>query len=172
MKKEVLQPLPTTEVFAYSPQRWATIANDIAHIDLHAFADYEEDEPNLLARIRERFSQPNFAEAKIITVLLYGTNRQVIGYSQAQPSWLKISARIIRTALAPEYQGQKLVGTLMNAMENELRRRGVRTFTQKVRILNGYADAVRRYYGRQGRILQDFSDGIHEKTERCFTIQL
>jgi ribosomal protein S18 acetylase RimI-like enzyme len=172
MKKEVLLPLPTTEVFTYSPQSWITIADDIAHIDLYAFADSDLDEPNLLAKIRERFSQPNFAEAEIITVLLYDTHHHVIGYSQAQQSWLKISARIIRTALAPEYRGQKLVGTLMNTMENEMRRRGVHTFTQKVRILNGYADAVRRYYGRQGRILQDFSDGIHENTERCFTIQL
>lgn len=163
--ERLLKQPPTTCLFTYSPGAWARIADDIARIDCYAFSD-----GNDIERVRDRFSEPNFQPSQYINVLLKSPDGSVIGYSQAEQSWTKTSARIIRTALAPEYQHQGLVGPLMTRMEQELRSRGVTNVHRKVRTQNGYADAIRRHYG--ARIVADYSDGIRAQSEHCFRIKI
>ena len=167
MGKEALdKPLPTT-VFDYSPDSWAKIADDIARIDLHAFTDPSNDTHE---HVRDGFSRPNFDNPEFLTVLLQNEAGSVIGYSQAEQFWTHVSARIVRTALAPEYKGRGLVGSLMDRMEAELKARGVTVVMRKVRINNGYAEAIRRHYGE--RIVKDYTDGIRTAEERCFLIKI
>ena len=167
MRKEAIdKPLPTT-VFVYTPDSWAKIADDIARIDLHAFADPSSD---IREHVRDGFSRPNFDNPELLTVLLQSETGSVIGYSQAEQFWTHVSARIVRTALAPEYQGHGLVGSLMGKMEAELKDRGVTVVMRKVRINNGYAEAIRRHYGE--RIVKDYTDGIRTAEERCFVIKI
>ena len=167
MGKEALdKPLPTT-VFVNTPETWAKIADDIARIDLHAFSDPNNDTRE---HVRDGFSRPHFDNPELLTVLLQSETGSTIGYSQAEQSWTHVSARIVRTALAPEYQGRGLVGSLMDRMEAELKARGVTVVMRKVRILTGYAEAIRRHYGE--RIIADYTDGIRSAEERCFVIKI
>ena len=155
----------TTNIFVYTPESWAKIADEIALIDSTAFGGGVP-----LERVRDNFSHPNFEDPSLLTVLLYSKLGLVIGYSQAEQSWTKVSARIVRTAIAPEYRGRGLVGNLMNRMETELKSRGVTTLNRKVRTEGGYADAIRRHY--KDKIIADYTDDIHPMTERLFVIKL
>jgi hypothetical protein len=156
---------PITRLFVYTPELWTKIADAVARIDLCAFGEGSSFE-----QVKENFSHPNFRDASLLTVLLCDETGLVIGYSQAEQSWTKVSARIVRTALVYEYQGKGLVGDLMNRMEMELKTKGVETLTRKARIKNGYAEAIRRHYGN--RVIGDYTDGIRSDTERCFVIKI
>lgn len=165
MKENLNQTGLIASTFVYTPESWAKIADKIAFIDSIAFGNGAS-----LESVRDTFSKPNFGESDLLTVVLYSENGEAIGYSQALQYWTKVSAKIVRTAIAPGYQGRGLVGKLMDKMEYELKTRGVETLRRKVRIKNGYADAIRRHY--KDRILADYTDGVFPKSERCFVIKL
>ncbi len=167
MSREILDKSTVkADLFQFSEANWAKIGQRIAEVDLHAFGD---PSTSTIEKVSAGFSKPNFEEENLITVVLYAQDGQAIGYSQAEQYWSKSTARIVRTALLPEVQGQGLVGILMNTMEEELRTRGARILERNARTTNGYADVIRRHY--KERIIVD-APGWHLSREQFFKIKL
>lgn len=56
-------------------------------------------------------------------------------------------AGLVDIAILQEYQGNKYVGVLMSALEEELKKEGYTHLVQYSMIHNGYADKVQKHYG-------------------------
>lgn len=81
------------------------------------------------------------------------------------------TAYIHSTAILPEHRGKKLVGRLIDLLEEELRRKGFQYVERDAAIENGYADSIERHYG--DRIVASY-DHVHPKhgPQRFFRIKL
>ena len=138
----------------------------------------------LVSLVIECFPQHNFKPQvveQIFTKTYLGNNdaiallkdealSQLIGFSAAHIfTQSPDTANIAMTGIASEKRGQKLVGILMEKVEEELKKRGVVYIIRDSRINDGYADSVEKHY--QDRIIEK-RDGDGNDPKRYFKIKL
>lgn len=139
---------------------------------------WEQIRGEVLAVARTAFKSPDmvseldlhswYMNPDAVTLLLRGgINDVIIGYSMAIPveDWYREDPRMRGRSICPKtayipmtfiacaYQHGGLVSILMDRMEVELRARGYEFIERDALSEDGYADAIRRWYGE--RILVD-----------------
>jgi len=121
---------------------WAKISKSLFEIEKECFGDLSFSQKD----IYRYFTDPNV----IAIILKYKDD--VIGFSFGFSSE-KYSFFIYDTAIRKEFQGKKLVSSIMNLLEKELQRRGYKYIEREVEICNGYAEKIRKHYGE--RIIEE-----------------
>ncbi len=149
-----------------SKETWPKYKDQITELLIDCFPQH-----NFSPKFVESIFTKTFANDVI--VLLRAEDGKVIGLTQAhiytqQPD----TANIGMTGIATAKRGQKLVGVLMEKMEEELRGRGVTIILRQSRIADGYADAIERHY--KDRVLEKNDDDIAKSPDpkRNFKIRL
>ncbi|MBX4191953.1 GNAT family N-acetyltransferase [Candidatus Parcubacteria bacterium] len=111
-------------------------------------------------------------ELEVVALLIEKTNNQLIGFSKAHIySDHPDIANIEFTGITSKKRGQKLVGLVIQKLEDELRNRNVQFVRRQSRIKDGYADAVERHY--KDRIVETKeSESGQTDPKRYFKIKL
>lgn len=128
---------------------WDRVAQDILKIEKAAFGEEEAFE--------DERSQKLYSNPKNTYVLLRDNSGAAIGYTCATRIYDdevpdhhnpqnrlddKETAYIMSTGILPEHQGERLVVPLLNALEEELRKRGYKFVERDAAISNGYAESL------------------------------
>lgn len=110
-------------------------------------------------------------DPKNIVVILRTFVDKIIGYSIAVPDEDIVGAAYIySTDIHPSFQGKGLIGKIMKAMEEELRKKGYEFMTRDSAVSNGYADSVERHYG--DRVVEMYDHESPYGPQRYFKIKL
>ena len=130
-------PKPTVELFNPATQKWSDVREDILELEKLCFGENAFDESSLEA---------SFENPKSIVVTL-NREKSIIGFSVGVPDRKDASAIHIYTIeIHPEEQGNGYVASILNALEEEARKRGYTFLTQHAMIENGYADKISKNY--------------------------
>ena len=153
----------TAGLFQPTQAAWSAIAPEIIEIERLCFGGKGWSAQRL---------EKEFLSRSSTVVILRNTEKTPIGFSLAQPDMYNgKSAYIWTTDIHPRYQGQNLVGKIMDTMEDSLRKLGFLYVTRNAAVPNGYADKIERHY--KDRIVQK-RDEISEEfgPQRFFKIKL
>jgi ribosomal protein S18 acetylase RimI-like enzyme len=129
----VAKKVDSVEVELYA--LWARYRTDILRIEARCFGANGSDEGDLESGVKT---------ALFLAVIRKGD--KAFGYCLVNRRWPD-TAYINYTAIDPEYQDQGHLGTLIGAVEDELRLIGYPYMERNCRIENGYADKVQKHYG-------------------------
>lgn len=145
----------STEVFDNSSFHWTQIKDSIFSIEEEAFDEHSFTRKEL---------EEDFLNSENIIVLLKNIdNEEVIGFTYAKPSEPETSdgpakpgetAWIWDTVIRKEYRGKKLLGIMMEKLEEELRRRGFKYIERNAMVTNNFANNISKYY--KERIIKTF----------------
>ncbi len=147
-----------TELLELTPDWWQRFGKPILRIERACFGKMA---------YKSGVIKKDLRRPKNLTVMLRSGD-QVIGFSYALIDGR--SANIEDTAILPAFQGQGLIGILMDRVEQELKARGVKTVTRDAAIANGYADAVEHHYG--AKVLKKRDHRSKYGPQRFFQIAL
>ncbi|PIR85369.1 hypothetical protein COU15_00900 [Candidatus Kaiserbacteria bacterium CG10_big_fil_rev_8_21_14_0_10_45_20] len=89
----------------------------------------------------------------VLAVLTDAETQKIVGYALTTTTNKPHAAHYIANAIIPEFQGQRLVKALSEKVEEELRNKGFLFVTRDTRTSDGYADKVRKAYGK--RVLKE-----------------
>jgi ribosomal protein S18 acetylase RimI-like enzyme len=118
---------------------WARYRTDILRTEARCFGPNGSDEGDLELEVKS---------ALFLAVIRKGD--RAFGYCLVNRRWPD-TAYINFTAIDPEFQDKGHLGTLISAVEDELRLIGYQYMERNCRIQNGYADKVQTHYA--GRIV-------------------
>lgn len=116
----------------YAP--WARYRADLLRIDARCFGHRGSDEAAFETDVKE---------ALLLAVIKEGDT--AFGYCLVNRKWPK-TAYIDFTAIEPDYQNKGHLGTLIGAVEDELRKCSYEFIERNCRIELGYADQVEKHY--------------------------
>lgn len=119
---------------------WESVRRDVLRIDRFGFGLHAANDSESKAQWEKAFLTAVLRDA--------ADGGKVIGYTMVVDSWPD-TAHIQYSAIAPERRGKGLIGTLMKAVEDELRAIGIPYLSRDARIENGYADSVEKHYGER-----------------------
>lgn len=143
------------EASVFHPDDWESIADDVVEIEEECFSG--KLGPGQRKHV-ESWRRDTFTDPGNLVILLRQQDGRLVGFTYAElneegPAHVKV------TAVHPEFQGQKLVGKLMDLLESELRAEGFESAMIDAVKENGYADKIVRSYGR--RITDYHEDSTH-----------
>lgn len=141
------------EPVIYNPKElsWDKIKKEIVGIEREAFGKKAYDEKRLA---------DEFQNEKSIIVLLKN-DQEIIGFTYAQPAAIfpkeklpnkEKTVWIVNTVIKKEFQGKKLVGTMSNLLEEELKKQGYKYIARHAAVANNYAKNISKVY--RDRIIQ------------------
>ncbi len=136
---------------------WSKISKPLFEIEEECFLD--------LSFSWEDFCN-YFSNPEIIAVILKYKNN-IIGFSFGFPSG-DDSFFIYDTAIKKEFQGKRLVSFIMNFLEKKLKDNGYKYIEREAEVDNGYANKIRRHYGK--RIIEEGipHNSIYSKGKQVF----
>src|SRR5687767_7366798 len=137
---------------------WARYRTDILRIEARCFGPNGSDEGDLESMVKT---------ALFLAVIREGD--KCFGYCLVNRRWPD-TAYINFTAIEPAYQNKGHLGTLISAVEDELRVIGYPFMERNCRIESGYADQVQKHYG--DRIVSTHDHQSHLGPLRFFRIKL
>lgn len=148
---ELLKVRPSEAVSAirsqvYHPSQWSLLQHDLLSLTRYGMGAgiIPAEDPAEWTDINFRREDPD-----LINVLLKRGDR-AIGFSVAYRQPNPRRAFVGHTLILPPYQQQGFVGTLMNGMESEMKRRGIQEMEEYA--VNGYAGSISKHYA--GRIME------------------
>jgi ribosomal protein S18 acetylase RimI-like enzyme len=139
----------------FKPEQWSQIASDIIAIEEACFSGKlgKTEREHTEMRLESAFKNPD-------NMIVVATNDEgrVAGYAYTHccydgPAHIKV------VAVHPDFQGKRLVASIMDVVEDRLRDLGYEEAKIEPVKENGYADKVTRSYGR--RITDYFEDQTH-----------
>lgn len=118
---------------------WSKVMEDVGRVEQHSF------EP-LVASSALGFDADRKKSEFLLCAVLRDEAGIVVGYCWVERRWPD-TAYISRTAIEPKHRDSGGLGTLIEAVEAELREQGYAYIERDCRTPNGYADKVARHYG-------------------------
>lgn len=156
-------PKASVELFQPGKHAWEDVRSDILALEDLCFPGKGFGEEYL----KEHFENPE----SIIAVLKLGKDAGLVGFSYAIPDEDVAGAVYVDTTeIHPDHQGKAYVVPLMDAVENEARRRGYRFLTRNAAIENGYAEKILKNY--DGRIEETYENDSEYGPQRYFRIRI
>jgi ribosomal protein S18 acetylase RimI-like enzyme len=129
------------EVQLYAPfARWRS---DLLRIEARCFGSQGDNDKELEESVK----------TALFLAVIHEADR-ALGYCLVKRRWPE-AAYIAITAIDPEFQKKGHLGTLILAVELELRKIGYTHIERNARIQNGYADKIAAHYGERIEISYD-----------------
>ncbi len=144
----------TTELFDQTSLSWEKIKKEILALEQEAF---KENSFNM------EVLEEDFLDKNNIIVLLKDAEK-VIGFTYAKPMEPETddspakpgeTAWMWDTIIQKEYRGKGLLGLIMSAIEDELRKRGFKYLERNALVANNFAENISKHY--KDRIIKSFS---------------
>ena|SRR3989344_1247102 len=136
-----------TELFNNNQFDWIKIKNTIISLEKEAFVDHPFTDKDL---------EKDFLNSGNTIVLLKNSeNQKIIGFAYAKPREPETSdspaepgetAWMWDTVIKKEYRGKKLLGSIMNKLEEELKNKGFKYLERNAMIANNFAENVSKHY--------------------------
>lgn len=146
----------TTEVFSNNKTDWLKIKDVIFSLEKEAFDEYPFTNEEL---------EVDFLNTENIIVLLINIeNNKVIGFAYAKPSEPESldspakpgeTAWMWDTVIKKEYRGKKLLGMMMERLEEELKKIGFKYLERNAMVANNFAENITKHY--KERIIKTFA---------------
>lgn len=149
-----------TNVIESSVEGASKYFSDIKRINTEVFPHDAFDD----VEIKESLEHPQSVLAVV------KSRDEVVGYGLAVPTNKPHTAHIVSQALLPEFQGRGIVAALSQALEGELKEKGILFITREAKVSGGYAEKVRKAY--EGRILAEENTENKVGEAVAFTIEL
>ncbi len=159
------------ELFSSNQSDWIKIKNTIISLENEAFEEHPFNGEDL---------EKDFLDSANIIILLKNLqNQEVIGFSYAKPMEPETSdspaepgetAWMWDTVIKKEYRGRKLLGSIMNKLEEELKNRGFKYLERNAIVANSFAKNISKHY--KDRIIKSFPIESKWGSQMFFRIKL
>ncbi len=159
------------EIFNNDPSGWMEIKEKIVSLEKEAF----ETEP-----FTEETLEADFLDSENIVVLLKDIgSKEVIGFTYAKPyepetedspAKPEETAWMWDTVIQKEYRGKGLLGILISAVEEELKKRGFKYLERNALVANNFAENISKHY--KDRIIKSFPLDSRWGPQMFFRIKL
>ena len=163
-----LESLHQYETATLSSENFKEFKEQLIDLMVDCFPQYDMTREFAGSIISKQF----LGDQSVVALLTKKSDHALVGFSKAHiytdhPEL----ANIQFTGIVNSQRGNKLVGVLIERLEDELRRRNVQFVRRQSRIKDGYADAVERHYG--DRIVEKKEPEPSDKDpKRFFKIRL
>ena len=134
----------------------------VAEIFDSVISSWKDIEKSIVFIEREGFGEKAFSDEvlakdfqnkqNIVALLKSSETNAIIGFAYAERMNKKETAYVCDTVIQKDFRHKHLIGTLMNCLEEELKKRGYKFVERKAAIANDYAKNISKHYN--GRILE------------------
>jgi hypothetical protein len=157
------------EATTLSPDNFEEFKEQLIDLMVDCFPQYDMSREFANSIISKQF----LGDQSVVALLTEKSNRALIGFSKAHIySGHPDLANIEFTGISSGKRGNKLIGPLIEKLEEELRKRNVQFVRRQSRIKDGYADAVERHYGDRIIEKRDSENQNEKDPKRFFKIRL